>query len=727
MISCSRSYPLLFLSLFLLSTGNVHAQLPSALLLSTGLGQDAGTSEPLPRITLPTSYYSAGACAVFATPVQALATGIATIFTLSASTSTGGNINGILLGVYPDADGQPGWPPLFDGLLSGSMCWQQNFGTTNASLFNYTTSATWLDHGTISCNITGGVGLANGPVPVQWQPNGGASGTLQITSSVKEFKTPSLWNAHRGKAGIPIIAGGKYWVAFSGLSSSPQLLYQQADTARVAGTPMKATLTSSVSCPTHVVAQSRLISTYPSGSGPPAWTPASDVGIGLAINFCSGDAQSLPGGGACMVMPPVSVQPPAVPAPVVVPDYTAPAKSAVRYRYNASKAVPGLIASTGMTWSAPATLPANGFLVNCSLVATPVLAQTTSTITVIAASIAVKASNAPWNDWRQTLGAPYIPGLHFGVFADHVSSVGTPGSLIWSAFFNWSQINPVEPFHSVGSPYWREYNTFFVDLSAPGANFAPLSLTEGSIYWLAIGGSGNRSDATAGNDWDFQQASKATAPRGYNAQKTIVNLGTACSTNSFPADASGALAWENAAESGSLDSAGPAINLCDANTITSCTELAVPPPRIIPDNAVSSPPGTTLASSGVNAAPNAVDTGISLPASYFSTGCSLIATPVRVLATGTLSTIRVSVSKGGTAKLTNGIMLGIHADNAGVPGDALYAGWVSNTAILPVNNPIGSFSTDLDDWNDHYTSQINITGASCAYAASPLPRFAFSR
>ena len=70
------------------------------------------------------------------------------------------------------------------------MCWQQNGGTTNASLFSYANAATWVDQGTVMCNITGGAGLARlGPVPQQWSPGGGAK------LAMGGPPVPGLWNA----------------------------------------------------------------------------------------------------------------------------------------------------------------------------------------------------------------------------------------------------------------------------------------------------------------------------------------------------------------------------------------------------------------------------------------------------------------------------------------------------------------------------------------------------
>ena len=140
--------------------------------MSTGIGYNATSSTALPLLQLPTSAYLSGSCSVFATPVVAQATGVSTIFTLFAAQSIiGANFLGLLLAVYPDAGGAPGWPPLFDGLLSAAMCWQQPLGTSNASQYGYSGGeATWPDQGTVMCNITGGVGLFGFPNPQQYPP-----------------------------------------------------------------------------------------------------------------------------------------------------------------------------------------------------------------------------------------------------------------------------------------------------------------------------------------------------------------------------------------------------------------------------------------------------------------------------------------------------------------------------------------------------------------------------
>jgi hypothetical protein len=171
--------------------------------MSTGLAPaNASTGAPQPYVLVPTSLYSSGSCGVFATPVVALATGVSTIFTLFAARDVlGNNFAGMLLAVYPDAGGAPGFPPVFDALLSASMCWQQSGGTTNASGYGFGVNATaWPDTGTVMCNITNGVGLF------------GQSRPLQFPSL---FQPAGLWGAHRGRAGVPLVAGNTYWVALS--------------------------------------------------------------------------------------------------------------------------------------------------------------------------------------------------------------------------------------------------------------------------------------------------------------------------------------------------------------------------------------------------------------------------------------------------------------------------------------------------------------------------------
>ena len=633
--------------------------------------------------------YQSGSCSVFATPVIALATGISTIFTLSASSPTGGNIRGFLLAVYPDAGGAPGYPPLLDAVLSSTMCWQQSLGTSNASLYGYTNKATWADHGTVMCNITGAGGLAGRtpPPPYYELPNSGLN---------------SLWSTHYGKSGIPLVQGTKYWVAFTSVPGYPPVYFQQADSNSTAGAPMTAALTPTSSCPGYGPVENRYFAMYPPTGSALSWAPSSDFGTGLAINFCTAAAQPpAPGAGVCMVMPPAAGSPnrrlsPEAAAMVVPMAAAAEGSSAAigsgggalaatsTHRRRVSVTTPvlpfgtsdvvspaGLLATTGLSWSAPTTLPAASFLSNCSLVASPVVAQSSGRVAYIAASVAVKPSTSnPWQDWRQTRGDPYVPGLNFGVYAD---TAGTPGALLWSAYFAWNDLEPVIPARNPGTAYWRPYNTFYVNLlnltSTGSPSAMPLSLVAGSTYWLAVGGAGNRNDtdseSTLGNDWTFQQSAPSQLPAGYAAKAAVVSIGSACNTTAFPTLAAGSLVWAPTATAadGSLDTGGPAVSLCNASSPTACTELPSLPTRLLPPNAIAAPAGSILASTGVNVGATAAN-ALSLPASYFSSGCSLLAAPVTVLATGTLMAIRLSIS-GATGKLRNGAMLGIYADGGG--------------------------------------------------------------
>ena len=117
--------------------------------MSTGLGTNATSGAALPYLKVPTSLYASGSCGVFATPVVAQASGLASIFTLYAALDVLGiNFRGMLLAVYPDAGGAPGSPPLFDGLLSASMCWQQSGGGDNASAYGFAPNSThWPNTG----------------------------------------------------------------------------------------------------------------------------------------------------------------------------------------------------------------------------------------------------------------------------------------------------------------------------------------------------------------------------------------------------------------------------------------------------------------------------------------------------------------------------------------------------------------------------------------------------
>lgn len=317
------------------------------------------------------------------------------------------------------------------------------------------------------------------------------------------------------------------------------------------------------------------------------------------------------------------------------------------------------------------------------------------------------ATAAPWNGWRATSGLPYIPGLNFAVFAD---AAGVPGALLWSAYFPWDALAPVAPARVPGTAYWRPYNTFSVNFSyvAPNATNAtqlpPLRLTANTTYWLALGGAGNRNDSTAGSGWNFQQSAAAALPAGYAAQTAVVSPGVPCSVGAFPPGANGTLAWSHAAAAGSAVTGGPAFNLCDASSPSACTELQVPRgARVLPTGAAAL--GTSLAATGINAALSQGGSygslnALSLPSSYFVTGCTLLAAPVTAAATGVVTTIQLSVADSNGNKLGQGIILGIFADAGGSPGVPLFLAWVTSSALLPVNLP-RSLLSDFDDWRVH--------------------------
>jgi hypothetical protein len=266
----------------------------------------------------------------------------------------------------------------------------------------------------------------------------------------------------------------------------------------------------------------------------------------------------------------------------------------------------------------------------------------------------------------------------------------------------------VSPARVPGTAYWRPYNTFSVNLSYVAPNtttqLPPLHLTANTTYWLALGGAGNRNDSTAGSDWSFQQSAAAALPAGYAAQSAVVSPGVACSVGAFPPGANGTLAWSRAVAAGSTVTGGPAFNLCDATSTSACTELQVPRgARVLPTGAA--PLGTSLAATGINAAPSqggpyGALNALSLPASYFVTGCTLLAAPVVATATGIVNTIQLSVADGVGNKLGEGIILGLFADAGGAPGAPLFLGWVTSSALLTVDLPL-SLLTDLDDWRVH--------------------------
>ena len=455
------------------------------------------------------------------------------------------------------------------------------------------------------------------------------------------------------------------------------------------------------------------------------WEVTTDFGTGLAINMCSSTAGTP---NACMNMPgsisrrlangvaadklssaalPVEAAPEVQPTTedVKAKAHTAASTIAAPLQRAAPRAlapislaeyavVPSLAASTGLSWAAPALLPQSSVVTGCSLVASPVVAATTSTIAYIAASVSVTQPSAPWAGWFATAGAPYIPGLLFGVYSN---TAGRPGSLLWSARFDWDAIVHVEPVRTAGAAFWRQYSTFRINISAANP---PLEVVAGTTYWLAIAGSGERADA-AGTDWDFQQSSSLHLPAGLVAHTAVVSPSVACSTSAFP---TGSLSWSSVAASG-LATGGPAINLCTSASTTSCTALQAFPGRALPPGAVAGD-SPLLISSGINAGSSSTN-AVQMPASYSLTGCALLAAPVKVLDSGAVSMIVFSVS--GTSNTPpHGLMLGIYDDNNGMPGNEIWTAFIEPSALTMVDQPkAGLFA--LDDWRNQRTARLNVS------------------
>lgn len=294
---------------------------------------------------------------------------------------------------------------------------------------------------------------------------------------------------------------------------------------------------------------------------------------------------------------------------------------------------------------------------------------------------------------------PYPPGLVLSVFGD---AAGSPGTLLWSQALPWNALVPIDqPTRTPGAAFWREFNTFSVDL---GSLAPSLALTLGDIVWVAIAGLGDRGDASSGNNWEFQQADArllALLPGGYVPRYAVLSAGTACSALTFPAAAQGTFTWTAAPHVG-VATGGLAVSLCTSATSSRCAALQSPPIRVLANGAT---PATSAVLVSTGIAPGSNNNALTLPATYAASGCKLLATPVLVRTSGQLDTFIFSASVAGAAP--SGALIGIYKDDNGTPGEAIWAAYADASALKPVDLP-RSGDIALDDWRLHNTLRVSL-------------------